>query len=766
LARQGAIPFGTDRSLFDDHDFVSRYHEAETHRILLDHEELEDHGKSLWYFAVVNQEDPNNEEDALTYTIKASLSKDVACLSASTSTICSGHGTCDRTLGRCTCAAAYTGDDCGDAGVFPLVLQAPAATTTNVAGTVSATHLPTIPADEWVYYSLSIGCNTTIKVEFTTTSAGSRPLIVMEKDRLPLMVDATHEYDDYYSGVKTFGHRQIIRIAPCQQNVNIGGQLRCYIHQLFPGTNWKTGSPAPGEWYIGIYNDPNIGGVGGSQPNPIVDYTLTVTQEQACSDTTPKTQCASGFRNDVQNLCQTTCPGMHPEQHEIFTNKPMDVPAPCDNHGLCSTDGATCACSSSYSGLDCSITCPSADTSTICSGHGSCPSVPTSSTDPPTCTCDAGFGGMKCDISCPTNCSGHGTCAAVSGNPICKCTTGWAGNQCNYQCPTGDNIPCSGHGKCTSKQTEGSSTETAFCQCDATHTGQDCSISCPLGIGNAVCSGHARGTCSLRNNAGTCACLDGYDGDACEDFQLCPGNCNGVHGECIGTALDAKQCQCKRGWVGAGCALQCPVTSLSGAVCDGHGQCSLVNGNPICTCDPTHTGELCNAVCPINGTAVCNNQGTCMVDASKGTDGVVATCACLDGFGGATCSEPALTIEEATKKAQNKVDSRSIIIASVVSVLSLFILAIATFILRRTRSRLRQYEVTFGTDALLSGGDESAGGGSGGDGGESGSGRGRGRNIKRTSREGSESMAAEDVLAQGSMSMAVQMQDINVTADV
>jgi len=155
-----------------------------------------------------------------------------------------------------------------------------------------------------------------------------------------------------------------------------------------------------------------------------------------------------------------------------------------------------------------------------------------------------------------------------------------------------------------------------------------------------------------------------------------------------------------------------------------------------------------------------------MVDASKGTDGVVATCACLDGFGGATCSEPALTIEEATKKAQNKVDSRSIIIASVVSVLSLFILAIATFILRRTRSRLRQYEVTFGTDALLSGGDESAGGGNGGDGGESGSGRGRGRNIKRTSREGSESMAAEDVLAQGSMSMAVQMQDINVTADV
>ena len=42
LARQGDVPFGTDRTLFDDHDYVSRYHESETHRILLDREELEE----------------------------------------------------------------------------------------------------------------------------------------------------------------------------------------------------------------------------------------------------------------------------------------------------------------------------------------------------------------------------------------------------------------------------------------------------------------------------------------------------------------------------------------------------------------------------------------------------------------------------------------------------------------------------------------------------------------------------------------------------
>ena len=33
---------------------------------------------------------------------------------------------------------------------------------------------------------------------------------MLEKDRLPLMVDSTHEYDDFYSGVKTFGRKQVV----------------------------------------------------------------------------------------------------------------------------------------------------------------------------------------------------------------------------------------------------------------------------------------------------------------------------------------------------------------------------------------------------------------------------------------------------------------------------------------------------------------------------------------------------------------------------
>jgi hypothetical protein len=153
-----------------------------------------------------------------------------------------------------------------------------------------------------------------------------------------------------------------------------------------------------------------------------------------------------------------------------------------------------------------------------------------------------------------------------------------------------------------------------------------------------------------------------------------------------------------------------------------------------------------------------------MVDS---TDGTVATCACFDGYGGTSCSSLALTEEEALKQAQNKVDSGSIVIATIVTIVAILIIGTGTFIYRRTKSRLRQYEVTFGTDALLgpmngdggcgSGGDIEGNGGSGGRSGK----RGRGRSVRRTTGEGSDSLAAEDVLAIGAMS--VQMQEIGVS---
>ena len=369
-------------------------------------------------------------------------------------------------------------------------------------------------------------------------------------------------------------------------------------------------------------------------------------------------------------------------------------------------------------------------------------------------------------------CGSDGSCGSLlTSSPLLSAgNQGYSGSQCSHQCPIHNNLPCSGHGKCTSKQSSESATETGYCQCDGTHTGNDCSIVCPLGLDNQVCSGQDRGRC---NNDGTCLCTNGYDGPACDEYELCPDNCNN-HGTCIGETLSTKKCSCKRGFVGIGCQLQCPVTSLSGAICNNHGVCSELNGKPICTCDATYTGNICDVVCPLgspnnnneSAAVVCSNQGTCMVDS---TDGTVATCACFDGYGGTSCSSLALTEEEALKQAQNKVDSGSIVIATIVTIVAILIIGTGTFIYRRTKSRLRQYEVTFGTDALLGpmNGDGGGGGGSGGDiegnggsGGRSGK-RGRGRSVRRTTGEGSDSLAAEDVLAIGAMS--VQMQEIGVS---
>ena len=115
------------------------------------------------HFTVVNEEDPNTAEDPLTYKIRARLMATVDCLTDDPAKECSGHGTCDTSLGRCTCVNQYTGDDCGDAGVFALVVDA-----TTAIATATTAQKPSIPADGWVYYSISIGCNTTVKIDFTT----------------------------------------------------------------------------------------------------------------------------------------------------------------------------------------------------------------------------------------------------------------------------------------------------------------------------------------------------------------------------------------------------------------------------------------------------------------------------------------------------------------------------------------------------------------------------------------------------------------------
>jgi hypothetical protein len=636
LARKGAAPYGTDRALFDDHDYVSRYHESESHRILLDKEELTE---GTWYFSVVNEEDPDGDEEPLTYKIRARFLDTVACLSSDDDGVgggapCSGHGTCDAFLGRCFCNAGFTGDDCGDNGPYELVLSTEGhAAGSSPAASISASaaegQTPPIPVDEWSYYAVAIGCNTSVRVTFATTDTNTRPLLVLEKDRLPLMVDSTHEYDDYYSGVKTFGRKQVVEVHPCVGEASPGGQLRCFIHPLFPGTAWRTGSPEPGVWYIGIYNDPNVGS-GGAATSPITRYTLMVEQLSACTAT-----CAEGFR-DASAQCQTACPGLHPEEgRHVFSNTPMPDPLSCSGHGTCSEDGSTCTCDagSGWSGKACGETCPGKDAT--CSGHGVCVAGSNSNArnsnsdtedegaaSAPRCACAPSFAGPRCERQCvdKNGCSGHGVCGLndVGTATLCSCHEGFAGVACELICPKNkDGVSCGGRGKCTSTQAAGSTSATV-------------------------------------------------------------------------------QCDCEDGFVGGACGLKCP----------------------------THVPE--------NSTVkkVCSGQGTCVEG-----EGGRAVCACFEGKAGNLCNDTALTPLEASKLAKTVMSPTAVGVAVGVSIASVLAIGGGCLVYRRNQARLKRYEVTFGKQALLAA-EESA--------------------SRGAQREHAASLAAEDVLAQGALSIQMQ----------
>lgn len=153
-------------------------------------------------------------------------------------------------------------------------------------------------------------------------------------------------------------------------------------------------------------------------------------------------------------------------------------------------------------------------------------------------------------------CSVRGLCDITTG--VCTCMTNWdtsngygvAGRRgdCGYatvsitSCP--GEITCSGHGVC-----EGTPTYT--CLCSNGWQGTDCSeMVCPSGKSwfslpstsdtahdtEAECSD--MGTCDRAS--GSCTCMEGYEGSACERMS-CPGDpaCSG-NGQCLSMALLAE----------------------------------------------------------------------------------------------------------------------------------------------------------------------------------------------------------------------------------
>lgn len=483
LARKGEVPYSDAYEELDDHDLTAHFYHDQVHSILLDREELT---PGIWYFSVENSQE---SEDELVFAMVATFKDNVAC-PVFQEKQCAGVGTCDDTRGRCACSEGYTLDDCSADGLF--VLE---------PNTV-ATETPPIPVDDWAFWVAPMGCeNMTVTISVREGNASSvhdaAPLLVMRKDKLPLMMEGATDYYDYFKGTSDHSSEQGIRITGCERPPCVVRPYRDHGG----GTEFATGSPKPGIYFVGIYNDATEAVVA------ITDYRLNYAASSCAGGS-----CASGF---VGEECQLICPGMIPAH--AYSNTPFSSGIACNQAGTCVQQGgkAVCECDDLHFGPVCATACPgiTENGTKACSGRGAC-SLGGSG---PVCACEDGYAGEACELECPgasdgDTCSGHGACALVDGAPTCRCSEGYVGASCSSECPG----RCSGHGHCTSVRDSEGGAEVATCACTDGYVGASCALQCPGVEAGLLCDGN--GTCApdtKDSKKASCSCFHGHIGLDC-----------------------------------------------------------------------------------------------------------------------------------------------------------------------------------------------------------------------------------------------------------
>ena len=419
-------------------------------------------------------------------------------------------------------------------------------------------------------------------------------------------------------------------------------------------------------------------------------------------------------------FCNATCPGiinfMNPT---IPISDPFVTPVPssstsiqiCSGHGSCHEQTATCLCQrhettgyyagigcedciKGYYGSECKSQCPGGACSP-CSGHGICSDGSIGSGQ---CTCflnqthgmwigskcsecHSGWFGPECRTPCPGMttdgvCSGRGICfdgRMGTGECLCRgsephqhyggvdcsdCELGYFGETCTERCSysiiSEVILICSGNGIC-----DGGPNGTGNCSCSNGYTGQLCDVICPETFAG-VCG--SRGTCfEAAPNVAACECDSsghwdetslcsvcevGWWGTYCD--KECPNGpthpCSdrSVSGTCV---PETGQCICVSGWGGEFCELPCPGREAS--PCSGHGNCN-VNATCDCVkssnagfwdtfdcsaCAADHTGPLCTVWCPTNEVGVaCSGRGSCYLASDQNS-----RCICEKDYCGEVC---------------------------------------------------------------------------------------------------------------------------------
>ena len=122
----------------------SSWREQQQHQQQQQPDDVAESSPQRWYIAVHNDIDG---QSALTFSIDVEVSARAECPSPD----CSGHGTCDTTVGACVCDEGYLGRSCA-ARVIPLE------PTTNASSSSWSLHDEVLAVGEFTFFRFSVNC--------------------------------------------------------------------------------------------------------------------------------------------------------------------------------------------------------------------------------------------------------------------------------------------------------------------------------------------------------------------------------------------------------------------------------------------------------------------------------------------------------------------------------------------------------------------------------------------------------------------------------